>query len=110
MAKGKQMCTKKLATPHGWASVSTPEGYLIAFNDLGDEDGYEWAVYVDGKDVSSLLEACGFAETLPRPLDILVRAEIKRRRDEAGDEADIDISFDPSTIAFDGAISFGGAL
>jgi len=74
------------AIPAGWSHFKA-FGYVVAYNDLGDEDGYEWAVYVRGQDISDLIESCGYAERLPQWLDELVLADIERKRAAESDDA-----------------------
>jgi len=78
--------------PAGWSTVKYG-AMVIAFRDLGDEDGYEWAVYAGHIDVSELIELGGFTEQLPPPMDDVVQAAIERQReqdraDSAEDELD----------------------
>lgn len=75
------------AIPTGWNSFKAYV-YVVAYNDLGDEDGYEWAVYVRGVDISALMEECGAVERPPKWIDELVLADIERRRAIEADDAD----------------------
>lgn len=77
--------------PAGWSSVKYG-AMVIAFRDLGDEDGYEWAVYAGNIDVSELIELGGFTEQLPPPMDDVVQAAIERQSEQdRADGADDDL-------------------